>query len=77
MFIIVIHLIILRVINQRINIVQYLVDKGCSIIVIAAIPIVAIETAIKQVTLNNSEGNTLVMATKGTIASEKFLDLEG
>lgn len=73
------------------NIVKYLISKGCKIIVIACntasaickdflrkkfdIPIIAIEPAIKQVYDNNPQGKTLVMATKGTIESEKFLEL--
>lgn len=73
------------------NIVQELINKGCKIIVIACntasamckdylrsnfeLPIIAIEPAIKQVALYNPQGNTLVMATKGTIESEKFLEL--
>lgn len=73
------------------NIVQLLIDKGCKIIVIACntasaickdylretfdVPIIAIEPAIKQVFDNNTKGKTLVMATKGTIESEKFLKL--
>lgn len=70
------------------NIVQFLIDKGCKIIVIAcntasAIckdylrevfdePIIAIEPAIKSI--SNLEGKTLVMATKGTVTSKKFLE---
>ena len=73
------------------NIVQLLIDKGCKIIVIACntasaickdylrgnfdVPIIAIEPAIKQVFDNSPKGKTLVMATKGTIESEKFLKL--
>ena len=73
------------------NIVQQLIDKGCKIIVIACntasaickdflrdnfdVPIIAIEPAIKQVFDNSPKGKTLVMATKGTIESEKFLKL--
>ena len=73
------------------DIVQLLIDKGCKVIVIACntasaickdflrenfdIPIIAIEPAVKQVVDNNPKGNTLVMATKGTIESEKFLEL--
>lgn len=73
------------------NIVQLLIDKGCKIIVIACntasaickdylrnsfnVPIIAIEPALKQAIDNNPKGNTLVMATKGTIESEKFLEL--
>lgn len=72
------------------NIVQLLIDKGCKIIVIACntasaickdylrnhfdIPIIAIEPALKQVK-DNTSGKTLVMATKGTIESVKFLEL--
>lgn len=70
------------------NIVQQLIDKGCKIIVIACntasaickdflrdnfdVPIIAIEPALKQVFDNNIKGKTLVMATTGTINSEKF-----
>ncbi|WP_305084515.1 glutamate racemase [uncultured Clostridium sp.] len=73
------------------NIVQLLIDKGCKIIVIACntasaickdylrgnfdVSIIAIEPAIKQVFDNSPKGKTLVMATKGTIESEKFLKL--
>ena len=73
------------------NIVQLLIDSGCKIIVIACntasaickdylrdnfdVPIIAIEPAIKQVFDNNPKGKTLVMATKGTIESEKFFKL--
>lgn len=73
------------------DIVKFLIDKGCKIIVIACntasavckdflrkefnIPIIAIEPALKQVINNSPKGNTLVMATKGTIESEKFLEL--
>lgn len=73
------------------KIVEYLISKGCKIIVIACntasaickdflrkkfdIPIIAIEPAIKQVYDNNPQGKTLIMATKGTIESEKFLEL--
>ncbi len=73
------------------NIVQQLIDKGCKIIVIACntasaickdylrgnfdVSIIAIEPAIKQVFDNSPKGKTLVMATKGTIESEKFLKL--
>jgi len=73
------------------NIVEELVNKGCKIIVIACntassickdmlrdnfdIPIIAIEPAIKQVYNANTQGKTLVMATKGTIESENFLKL--
>lgn len=73
------------------NIVQLLIDKGCKIIVIACntasaickdylrgnfdVPIIAIEPAIKQVFDSNFNGKTLVMATKGTIESEKFFKL--
>lgn len=39
---------------------------------ITDIPIVAIEPAYKMVHDHNPEGKTLIMATKGTIASEKF-----
>lgn len=73
------------------DIVERLINKGCKIIVIACntasaickdylrsifdIPIIAIEPAIKQVKDANIEGNILVMATNGTIHSEKFLEL--
>lgn len=72
------------------NIIQLLIDKGCKIIVIACntasaickdylrnhfdIPIIAIEPSLKQVK-DNTSGKTLVMATKGTIESVKFLEL--
>lgn len=70
------------------SVVQYLMDKGCAIIVIAcntasaicvnrlreefAIPFVAIEPAYKMLHTANVTEKTLVMATKGTIESEKF-----
>lgn len=73
------------------NIVEFLINKGCKIIVIACntasaickdflrnyfdVPIIAIEPSLKQVINNNLKGNTLVMATKGTIESENFLEL--
>ena len=73
------------------RIVDYLIDRGCLIIVVACntasalcirrlreeytIPFIAIEPAIKMVYDNNPAGKTLVMATKGTIVSEKFLAL--
>lgn len=75
------------------NIVDFLINKGCSLIVIACntasckcaqllrnkykdIPIIAIEPAYKLAIDNNPNGKTLVMATKGTIESEKFLELK-
>lgn len=70
------------------NIVQFLIDRGCKIIVVACntasalckeylrevfdVPIIAIEPAIK--TISDVGGKTLVMATKGTITSKKFLE---
>lgn len=73
------------------NIVQILINKGCKVIVIACntassickeylrdmfdMPIIAIEPALKQVYDSKPQGKTLVMATKGTIESEKFLEL--
>lgn len=73
------------------DVVKYLVNRGCKIIVIACntasaickeelrkkfdIPIVAIEPAYKMVYDYNYMGNTLILATKGTLESEKFLDL--
>lgn len=70
------------------NIVNYLIDKGCNIIVIACntasaicveylrrnypdIWFVAIEPAVKCA-YDNLEDNTLIMATRGTMDSEKF-----
>ena len=70
------------------NNVFYLIDKGCSIIVIACntasaicveslrskypnIYFIAIEPAVKCA-YDNLEDNTLIMATKGTMDSEKF-----
>ncbi len=73
------------------NIVNYLVNEGCQIIVIACntasaickdylrnkynIPIIAIEPAIKQVYDQKTTEKTLLLATKGTIDSEKFKEL--
>lgn len=73
------------------NIVDYLVSYGCKIIVIAcntasaickdylrskfSIPIVAIEPAYKMVYDTNYDGKTLILATKGTLESEKFQEL--
>lgn len=70
------------------NIAQYLINKGCSIIVIACntvsaicveylrihypdVIFVAIEPAVKCA-YDNLEDNTLIMATKGTMDSERF-----
>ena len=74
-----------EIINISDKIVKYLIDQGCTIIVIAcntasaiakeylrnkySIPIIAIEPAYK--TVPNSD-KTLVMATKATINSDKF-----
>ena len=74
-----------EIINLSDNVVEYLINQGCKIIVIAcntasaiskeylrnkySIPIIAIEPAYKLV-VNNEK--TLVMATKATINSEKF-----
>ena len=74
------------------TIVDYLLDKGCVVIVLAcntasAICVkrlreeypdtlfIAIEPAYKMVHDYNPNGKTLVMATEGTINSEKFLTL--
>lgn len=73
------------------NIVQYLIDAGCKIIVIACntaslmcsdklrrnfeVPIIAIEPAQKLVYDQKCKGNTLILATKGTIESPKFQEL--
>ena len=70
---------------------DYLVSYGCKIIVIAcntasaickdylrskfSIPIVAIEPAYKMVYDTNYDGKTLILATKGTLESEKFQEL--
>lgn len=73
------------------SVVEYLIDKGCNIIVIAcntasaicveylrkkypSIIFVAIEPAVKCA-YDNLEDNTLIMATKGTMDSEKFHNL--
>ena len=73
------------------SVVEYLIDKGCNIIVIACntasaicveslrimypnIIFIAIEPAIKCA-YDNLEDNTLIMATKGTMDSEKFHNL--
>lgn len=73
------------------DIVKYLVNSDCKVIVIAcntasaickeylrehfSVPIIAIEPAIKQVYDKNAEGKTLLLATKGTMDSEKFREL--
>lgn len=74
------------------TIIDYLLDKGCVVIVLAcntasaicvkrlreAYPdtlFIAIEPAYKMVHDYNPKGKTLVMATEGTIKSEKFLTL--
>ena len=74
------------------TIIDYLLDKGCVVIVLAcntasAICVkrlreeypdtlfIAIEPAYKMVHDYNPKGKTLVMATEGTIKSEKFLTL--
>lgn len=74
------------------NIVEFLIKKGCLVIVIACntasakcvkrlredykdILFIAIEPAYKMVHDYNFGGKTLVLATKGTIESEKFLAL--
>lgn len=74
------------------TIVDYLLDKGCVVIVLACntasticvkrlreeypdILFIAIEPAYKMVHDYNPNGKTLVMATEGTINSEKFLTL--
>ena len=72
-------------------IVDYLVSLGCKIIVIACntasaickdylrdkfdVPILAIEPAYKMVNDTNPKGKTLILATKGTLESEKFKEL--
>lgn len=77
-----------KVLEIASNIVEYLIDNGCNIIVIACntasaisveylrrnypdIWFVAIEPAVKCA-YDNLEDNTLIMATKGTMDSEKF-----
>ena len=74
------------------TIIDYLLDKGCVVIVLACntasticvkrlreeypdILFIAIEPAYKMVHDYNPKGKTLVMATEGTIKSEKFLTL--
>ena len=73
------------------NVVDYLVSHGCQIIVIACntasaickdylrskfdVPILAIEPAYKMVNDTNPKGKTLILATKGTIESQKFREL--
>ena len=73
------------------EIVDYLVSHGCKIIVIACntasaickdylrdkfdVPIIAIEPAYKMVNDTNPQGKTLILATKGTLESEKFKEL--
>ena len=74
-----------EIINISDKIVEFLINKGCTIIVIAcntasaiakdylrnkySIPIIAIEPAYKSVP---DDEKTLVMATKATINSDKF-----
>lgn len=73
------------------NIVNYLIKQGCKIIVIACntasaickdylriifdVPIIAVEPAYKMVYDYNYYGKTLILATKGTLESEKFKEL--
>ena len=73
------------------DVVLYLIDKGCEVIVIACntassvckdylrkkydIPFIAIEPAYKMVYDYAREKKTLVMATKATIESKHFLEL--
>lgn len=73
------------------SIVSYLIKQGCKIIVIACntasaickdylrskfdVPIIAIEPAYKMVHDFNVNGKTLILATKGTLESVKFLEL--
>lgn len=73
------------------NIVKYLINQGCKIIVIACntastickeylrskfdIPIIAIEPAYKMVYDYNYSGKTLILGTKGTLNSVNFQDL--
>ena len=68
-----------------------MLNRGCQIIVIACntasaickcylrnkynIPIIAIEPALKQVYDKNTQGKTLLLATKGTMYSLKFKEL--
>lgn len=78
--------------NIVINVVDFLISKGCKIIVIACntasancvdklridfpdIVFIATEPAYKMVHDFNPNENTLVMATEGTIHSERFLKL--
>ena len=73
------------------NIVAYLISMGCEVIVIAcntasaickdylrnkfSVPIIAIEPAYKMVSDYNYKGKTLILATKGTLESQKFQEL--
>ena len=73
------------------SIVKYLVNRGCKVIVIAcntasaickdylrlkfSVPIIAIEPSIKPIYDNKKAGDTLLIATKGTIESLKFKEL--
>ncbi len=73
------------------NIVKYLINQGCKIIVIACntastickeylrdrydIPIIAIEPAYKMVYDYNYSGKTLILGTKGTLNSNNFKEL--
>ncbi len=72
-------------------IVEYLINKGCKIIVIACntasaickqylrekydVPIVAIEPACKMVYDLEDNSKTIIMATSGTVNSRKFIEL--
>lgn len=73
------------------EVVEYLIEKNCKIIVIACntasacckeylrkkykIPIVAIEPAYKMIHDKNKNSKTLIMATNGTIHSKPFQEL--
>lgn len=73
------------------NIINLLIKKGCQIIVIACntastiavntlrkefdIPIIAVEPAYKMVYDNNYNDKALILATKGTLESDKFKKL--
>lgn len=72
------------------HIVEELINRGCKVIVIACntasaickdylrkkfdVPIIAIEPSIKLIN-SNFEEKTLVMATRGTVTSAKFLEM--
>ncbi|MDR0698544.1 MAG: glutamate racemase [Tannerella sp.] len=79
-----------EVIEYSAKITQFLIDKGCKIIVIACntatsqaidylrktfdIPFVGIVPAVKQAAINSKTGVVAILATAGTLKSKKFND---